>query len=70
MNHCKTSDSDQISKESKNMCKSCSADLKTKTIYFYKDSCYCQCCCPWKEHYRSLSFPIVSDFIQSINLQI
>lgn len=31
-------------------CCDCKTSLMNRDAYFYRDSPYCVCCCPWKKH--------------------
>lgn len=49
-----------IIKESRslNKCASCSLDLNDCVIYFYKDTCYCRNCSPWRKISKIPKCPI------------
>ena len=49
------------------ICSSCSIDLGTKKLYFFKDECYCHRCCPWVRKSRNNNIAEVSSSAHQLN---
>lgn len=48
-------------------CCDCKTSLMNRDAYFYRDSSYCVCCCPWKKNSsREIHGKLLDDEIDSL----